>query len=239
MTECTDKTGDKALVILCGEAVLVDREAAALRALAESLADLGLVLARQELCDRLLGGGWRAIVRTLRDQYGLDLPADAAALLHEEVLRRYRADLRPLPGAADLLHGLTGSGRRLCLVSQSEPCDVDAALAATGLQIYFAGCILADPALANPAHAPAVLLRACRQFEIAPAGSIVVADAPAGIAAAQAAGLTVIGFTGSDRLGFDADDAAMVALKPDGIADSLAEVAAMLGLPWLGQRAAE
>lgn len=103
-----------------------------------------------------------------------------------------------LPGAIDLLNELQKMGFRLALASASKnaPRVVDL----LGIGDYFA--VIADgSSVEKTKPAPDLFLYAAEHLGVPPDRCLVVEDAEAGVAAAQAAGMATIGIGPSERVG--------------------------------------
>ncbi len=103
-----------------------------------------------------------------------------------------------LPGAIDLLNELQKMGFRLALASASKnaPRVVDL----LGIGDYFA--VIADgSSVEKTKPAPDLFLYAAERLGVPPDRCLVVEDAEAGVAAAQAAGMATIGIGPSERVG--------------------------------------
>jgi HAD superfamily hydrolase (TIGR01509 family) len=123
-----------------------------------------------------------------RDQ-GPALVSEMLELMHERVRRA--VDARP--GAVELvarLRDLEGVG--LGLASNSPRYLVDDALATAGLTDAFDTIVTSDD-VTHAKPAPDIYLLACERLGVTPADSLALEDSASGIAAAKAAGLTVIG----------------------------------------------
>ena len=72
--------------------------------------------------------------------------------------------------------------------------------------------------------APDLFLHAAATLGYAPAACLVIEDSPAGITAAQAAGMRVVAFTGGSHVTTDAHRAAIAALEPDAIFDDIRDL---------------
>jgi HAD superfamily hydrolase (TIGR01509 family) len=123
-----------------------------------------------------------------RDQ-GPALVSEMLELMHERVRRA--VDARP--GAVELvarLRDLEGVG--LGLASNSPRYLVDDALATAGLTDAFDAIVTSDD-VTHAKPAPDIYLLACERLGVMPADALALEDSASGIAAAKAAGLTVIG----------------------------------------------
>ena len=156
----------------------------------------------------------------------LDEPGRAGKLITELdglVFELLEGGVEPMPGALDLLADL---GRRAVptgLVSNSPGEFIARTLDLVGLGDRF-GVIVSGHDVAAPKPAPDAYLAACERLAVVPGADVIVLeDSPTGVAAARAAGLTVLGVPSLD--GIELSEA-------DRVYDSLAEPAlrARLGL---------
>lgn len=123
-------------------------------------------------------------------------PGRAAELieeLNELVVAELEHGVEAMIGARDLLHALRERGTPIGLVSNSPLIFVRRSLEIVGFVDHF-DVVLSAHEVAAPKPAPDPYLEACRRLGVQ-AGPNVVAleDSPTGVAAAVAAGLTVIG----------------------------------------------
>src|SRR3954451_22452317 len=123
-------------------------------------------------------------------------PGRATALideLNELVVAELEHGVEAMIGARELLERLRERGTPVGLVSNSPLVFVQRSLELTGLEAHF-DVVLSAHEVAAPKPAPDPYLEACRRLGVE-AGPDVVAleDSPTGVAAARAAGLTVIG----------------------------------------------
>ena len=96
-------------------------------------------------------------------------------------------------GARELLHRLKERGTPLGLVSNSPLGFVRRSLQLVGFEDHF-DVVLSAHEVAAPKPAPDSYLEACRRLGVVPGPAVVaLEDSPTGVAAARAAGLTVIG----------------------------------------------
>lgn len=123
-------------------------------------------------------------------------PGRAPALieeLNELVIAELEHGVEAMVGARGLLHELKKRGTPLGLVSNSPLAFVRRSLEIVGFEDRF-DVVISAHEVAAPKPSPEPYLEACRRLAVA-AGPAVVAleDSPTGVAAARAAGLTVIG----------------------------------------------
>lgn len=123
-------------------------------------------------------------------------PGRAAELigeLNELVVAELEHGVEAMIGARDLLHALRQRGTPTGLVSNSPLIFVRRSLEIVGFSDHF-DVVLSAHEVAAPKPAPDPYLEACRRLGVEPGPNVVVLeDSPTGVAAAVAAGLTVIG----------------------------------------------
>lgn len=123
-------------------------------------------------------------------------PGRAAELIEELnalVVAELEHGVEAMVGARELLHDLKQRGTPIGLVSNSPLAFVQRSLELVGFEDRF-DVVLSAHEVAAPKPAPDPYLEACRRLGVEPGPSVVaLEDSPTGVAAARAAGLTVIG----------------------------------------------
>jgi beta-phosphoglucomutase len=171
------------------DGVLVDSEPTRFRAGRAALADGGLSLSWELFARHWLG---RPDEAALRDILGHRFDAEGPAVLarRHAAYAELLAEVPLFPDAARLLRRLPAA-LRLAVASGSRRPEVTGVLAREGLAFRFHTLVTAeDYARAKPAPDP--FLAAARAVAESPAACLVVEDSPAGVAAAQAAGMRVV-----------------------------------------------
>ena len=118
---------------------------------------------------------------------GPALVEEMVALMHERVRRA--VDARP--GAVELVAGLRATGVPLGLASNSPRALVDDALRSAALTDAFDVIVTSDD-VEHAKPAPDIYLLACERLGVRPEDALALEDSASGVAAAKAAGLTVI-----------------------------------------------
>lgn len=136
----------------------------------------------------------------------LDEPGQAEALveeLNELVVAELEHGVEAMVGARELLYRLRERGTPIGLVSNSPLRFVQRSLEIVGFDDRF-DVILSAHEVEAPKPSPAPYLEACRRLGVG-AGPEVIAleDSPTGVAAARAAGLTVIGVPSIDGIALE------------------------------------
>jgi HAD superfamily hydrolase (TIGR01509 family) len=122
-------------------------------------------------------------------EQGPALVTEMLELMHERIRRA--VDARP--GAIELVARLREMhGVGLGLASNSPRAMVDTALATAGMTGAFDAIVTSDD-VTHAKPAPDIYLLACERLGVSPADALALEDSTSGIAAAKAAGLTVIG----------------------------------------------
>jgi HAD superfamily hydrolase (TIGR01509 family) len=136
----------------------------------------------------------------------LEEPGRAEELIEELnalVVAELEHGVEAMIGARELLHTLRGRGTPIGLVSNSPLVFVERSLQLVGFEDHF-DVVLSAHEVAAPKPAPDPYLEACRRLGIQPGPDVVVLeDSPTGVAAARAAGLTVIGVPSIDGVPLD------------------------------------
>lgn len=133
-------------------------------------------------------------------------PGRAAVLieeLNELVVAELEHGVEAMVGARELLHALKQRGTPIGLVSNSPLVFVRRSLEIAGFHDRF-DVVLSAHEVAAPKPAPDPYLEACRRLGVEPGPDVVaLEDSPTGVAAARAAGLTVIGVPSLEGIALD------------------------------------
>ena len=118
---------------------------------------------------------------------GPALVEEMVAGMHDRVRRAVEAR----PGAVELVNSLRQTDVRLGLASNSPRFLVDDALRSGGMTDAFEVIVTGDD-VANAKPAPDIYLLACERLGVPPSDAVALEDSASGVAAAKAAGLTVV-----------------------------------------------
>lgn len=127
---------------------------------------------------------------------GFSGDASRITALGERKEELFRASLerdgtQTLPGARELVEHLHALGARQAIASSAPPANIEVMLRLLGLGDPFSA-IVSGEEVARGKPAPDIFLRAAERLELPTAQSVVLEDAPAGVAAGKAAGMRVI-----------------------------------------------
>jgi HAD superfamily hydrolase (TIGR01509 family) len=150
---------------------------------------------------------------------GDELRVELRELVHAEL---DGTGVEPMPGAVELIDALRDSGTPIGLATNSGREFATRALRAAGIYYYFDAVVSAED-VARPKPAPDVYLAAAAELGAAPEDCVALEDSETGVAAAKAAGMTVIGVPSFPGIELGAADLVVASLRD-------APVWALLGL---------
>jgi HAD superfamily hydrolase (TIGR01509 family) len=180
-------------VVFDNDGLLLDTESVWTRAEQDLFARRGTEFTPAD--KRVLVGTSAAIAGAVLEER-LGEPGRAAALIEELnllVVAELEHGVEAMIGARELLRALGDRGTPIGLVSNSPLAFVTRSLQLVGFEDLF-DVVLSAHEVAAPKPAPDPYLEACRRLGVEPGpGVVALEDSPTGVAAARAAGLTVIG----------------------------------------------
>jgi HAD superfamily hydrolase (TIGR01509 family) len=213
-----------AAVVFDNDGLLLDTESVWTRAEQDLFARRGLDFTATD--KRELVGTSAAIAGAVLERR-LGEPGRAVELIEELnvlVVAELEHGVEAMIGARELLTRLRERGTPIGLVSNSPPAFVLRSLEIAGFDDQF-DVVLSAHEVAAPKPAPDLYLEACRRLGVEPGPAVVaLEDSPTGVAAARAAGLTVIGVPSIE--GIDLEEAHHIA---ESLLDTV--VASRLALP--------
>jgi HAD superfamily hydrolase (TIGR01509 family) len=209
------------LVIFDCDGVLVDSEGIALEVLVEALALKGISLTTGGAADRFLGRSLGSLADVVRSEFGVEIDSVFLAGMREALYARFRAELKPMPGVAALIDALEGADVACCVASSSQRERIELSLSVTGLLPRLTPHIFSASMVEKGKPAPDLFLHAAGEMGFAPEACLVIEDSPAGISAAQAAGMRVFAFTGGAHTHHPSYRGSLERLKPDAQFDAM------------------
>ncbi|MER8384968.1 HAD family hydrolase [Mesorhizobium sp. M0166] len=200
------------LVIFDCDGVLVDSEMLSVSALLEMIALAGGNVSEDIAYEHFLGKSMKSVREILASDFGLDLTDQHLTEMRSELMRKFRQELKPMPGIAQVLPTL---GVPCCVASSGTLERIRYALQVTGLLGLLEPHLFSAAMVARGKPAPDLFLHAADKMRAAPRNCLVVEDSPAGIEAARAAGMRVLAFTGGSHTGNPALKARLASSEPD------------------------
>lgn len=184
------------LVIFDCDGVLVDSEVISCRAHAETITRHGYAITPDEVQDRFLGVSDREARLSIEAELGRRLPDDFEQQIRQAALRRYAAELRAILHVDTAIDAIS---LLKCVASSGTPEKIRHGLACAGLLHRLAPHLFSATQVARGKPAPDLFLFAAAQMQVLPERCIVIEDSMAGVTAARAAGMTVLGFHGGSH----------------------------------------
>jgi HAD superfamily hydrolase (TIGR01509 family) len=184
------------LIIFDCDGVLVDSEVIACRVDADTLTRHGYPITADEVLDRFLGRSMREVNLEIEAELGRSLPDDFSTQLLDELYRSFAAELEAVPHIQQTLDTIA---QPVCVASSGTHERMRISLGRAGLYDRFAPHIFSATQVRNGKPAPDLFLFAAEQMAMSPKQCLVIEDSAPGIAAALAAGMTVLGFYGGSH----------------------------------------
>lgn len=184
------------LVIFDCDGVLIDSEVLSARILIEEVAAHGVDLTPGYVRDNFLGRSFPTVAQLIRERFALVLPPEFEARYRARLLERFMTDLRTTPGITALLPRIATV---ICVATSSSPPRVAQSLKISGLDQYFSHVFTASM-VKRGKPAPDLFLHAAAEMGVSPSNCLVIEDSRPGIAAAQAADMQVLLYTGGSHM---------------------------------------
>jgi HAD superfamily hydrolase (TIGR01509 family) len=179
------------LIIFDNDGVLVDSEPVANQILASLLTEYGFRCTPEESIATFMGHSMPRVRAIVEERLGRPVPADLEARYIAQLFPTFERSLRPIPGIEDALRAID---RTVCVASSGTHERIRLTLGATGLWDRFGGRVFSAQDVVRGKPAPDLFLHAAASFGVDPRRCAVVEDSPAGVTAANAAGMTSFGF---------------------------------------------
>jgi HAD superfamily hydrolase (TIGR01509 family) len=163
--------------------------------------------------DALDGVRLADIPARLQERFDIDEPFEKLRSEYEQSVAEAYANVVPARGAAELARAAAAAGMSLVLVTSAPRALAEAFLRAAGLEDAFAAVVSGEDGPAKPD--PALFQRALEVADVESDRALAVEDAPAGVRAARAAGVQVIGVTADESRAVQLRDAGAAEVVPD------------------------
>lgn len=183
------------LVIFDCDGVLVDSESIVCRILAEEMNKLGMQTSAEELDEQFSGRPARDCLLEIETRYGGPLPDNYFGNTERRIREAFHSELQPVAGIEDLLDHLLQINLPSCVASSGSHEKMRLTLNKTGLYDYFDGRIFSVDDVSRGKPHPDLFLHAAQAMGVEPQHCLVVEDSIAGVRAAVAAGMPVVGYS--------------------------------------------
>ena len=202
------------MIVFDCDGVLVDSEVLSCGTDAEMMTQAGYPISTEALIAAYIGWPKPAIWADIERRRGVPWPTGLLDKANAALMQRIETELQPVTGVADALEQITGPK---AVASSSGVRKLFGSLDRCQLTPIFEGRIFSAEQVARGKPAPDIFLFCAQQSGVTAADCLVVEDSVAGVSAACAAGMPVIGFTGAshhypghDQALFDAGAVAVV-----------------------------
>ena len=178
-------------VIFDCDGTLVNSMPAHFQAWCEALAQFGAANVLAEDVFYAMGGRpTKDIVIELNAEYGLKLDPSRVALAKREAFLRKLHHVELIDEVADYARSLRGKVP-MAIATGGSRFVIEKTLQIVGVSDWFDEVITSDD-VANGKPAPDIYIEAARRLGVSPLKCLALEDAPAGVDAARAAGMTVL-----------------------------------------------
>ena len=186
------------LVIFDCDGVLIDSEIISARMLIAALADMGVSIDLDYVARYFLGRSYPTVMKTVRSEFGVDLPPAFEDDYRARLLAAFKEELRIMPMARETLLGM---GVPWCVATSSSRKRAEMSLQIVGLSELVGERLYTAGEVKHGKPAPDLFLHSAERMGAAPERCLVIEDSLNGIRAAVAAGMEVWRFTGGSHLG--------------------------------------
>jgi HAD superfamily hydrolase (TIGR01509 family) len=185
------------LLIFDCDGVLVDSESLSCQLDAELLSEFGVPYTAEDVAREFIGVSLKDQIARIESSHGIKLPHDFSEILNRRLFARFETDLKPIAGVREAILALPFPR---CVASSSVPERIALSLRVTGLSDLF-DHIFSATQVPRGKPAPDLFLHAAAQMGVSAEECVVIEDSTAGVQAAVAAGMRVIGFAGGGHCG--------------------------------------
>jgi beta-phosphoglucomutase len=189
------------------DGVLADSEQYICKAAIMMFAEYGLTVKPIDF-KPFVGTGENRYIGGVAEKYGLEVDiVKVKARTYEIYKSIIRGNLKPLPGAGEMVNRCRNMGLRLALATSADTVKMEANLLEIGIQASTFNAIITGLDVINKKPAPDIYIKAAERIGLQPEECLVVEDAVSGIKAAKLAGCKCLAVTTSfDRaLLYEAD----------------------------------
>jgi len=190
----------KCLIFDC-DGVLVDSEIITTKHFIKQLANLGYQITTEASLKRFTGLSAKAVYQTLSQDMGRTLSAEQIESIQAQVHAGIHSEVTAITGISHLLAALQKNTQlSFCLASSGSLEKINKSLEVTQLLKFFTSAtIFSSQHVKNGKPSPDLFLFAAEKMGSRPENCIVIEDSEAGIQAALAAKMPVIGFLGGSH----------------------------------------
>lgn len=180
------------LLIFDCDGTLIDSERILNEVFRQCLIDVGVEMSFDEVIAQFQGYSITYCLNKAEGMFNLSFDKQYVSQKYEELgAQALRESIRPIPGVAEALNLLP---HRRCVASGSSHEHIRLGLSGAGIFHHFEGSIFSASDVERGKPEPDLFLHAASEMGVEPAQCVVVEDTTAGVKAAVAAGMKVLGF---------------------------------------------
>ncbi len=183
----------KAIIFDC-DGTLVDSETLSTEVLVEAVGEHGLELTVHEALAAFRGGKMADCIADLEARLGRPLPPTFVPEFRVRSAQAFRARLRAIDGALELVQSLASLPFPFCVATSGPMEKITLSLSLTGLLPFFEGRVFSSYDVGSWKPDPGLFLHAADALGVPPADCAVIEDSLPGMLAGLAAGMTVFAF---------------------------------------------
>jgi beta-phosphoglucomutase-like phosphatase (HAD superfamily) len=205
------------------DGVIADSEAFANRELVAILNEMKLPTDYDQALDDYCGLRWVDLIALIESRLGHELDPQLIGQRFKQLAKAMAIEVVPVAGAGPFLDMTSNIPR--AVIASSDLFWMNRTLSRFGFAHHFGPHVYSAANVARGKPHPDIYSQAAQTLAIDPARIVAIDDRPSGVAAAVAAGMTVIGFTGASHIrGGDAErmraaGASKIAMDYDDVAD--------------------
>jgi len=191
-------------IIFDCDGVLVDSEIITTKYFIKHLHDIGYDISIEDAIKRFTGLSDKIVYEAISKETGILFTPEQIDYIQNQVHHSLHTEVSAITGMPELLAILERNSNQLCVASSGTLDKINKSLNVTGLISYFHDQnIFSVQNVHKGKPAPDLFLFAAKKMGYAPKECIVVEDSLAGIEAAIAANMRVIGFLGGSHAHYD------------------------------------
>jgi HAD superfamily hydrolase (TIGR01509 family) len=193
----------KCIIFDC-DGVLVDSEIITTKYFIKHLHDIGYQISIEDAIKRFTGISDKMVYEAISKETGIVFTAEQIDYIQDQVHHSLHAEIQAITGISELLASLEKNGNKTCVASSGTLDKINKSLGNTNLIQYFHDKnIFSVQHVSKGKPAPDLFLYAAEQMSYEPKDCIVIEDSLAGIEAAIAANMRVIGFLGGSHTHYE------------------------------------
>lgn len=193
----------KCIIFDC-DGVLVDSEIITTKYFINHLHKVGYEISIEDAIKRFTGLSDKMVYESISEESGIIFTSEQINHIQHLVHHSLHAEVGFISGIPELLAALNKNGKSICVASSGTFEKINKSLHVTDINKYFSNKnIFSVQNVQKGKPAPDLFLFAAKQMGYDPKDCIVIEDSLAGIEAAIAANMNVIGFLGGSHARYD------------------------------------